>query len=646
MVTRLQPGDPTRIGRYRLLGQLGAGGMGRVLLGVGPDGRLVAIKQVHPHLVAEQDFLPRFRREVQASAKVSGAFTAAVIDFDVESESPWLASVFVPGVPLDRAVRQFGPLAPDRVRTLAVGLAAALRAIHAAGLIHRDLKPANVILAGDGPRVIDFGIARAVDERSELTHTGSIIGSPAFMSPEQAESRQLTPAADIFSLGAVLAMAASGRSPFGGASLPHTLYNIVHTEPDLSALPSEIRALVEPCLRKDPAARPAPAQILDFLGALPSTPRPWSAPIHDAIDGQARELAVLLSDPQATRIVGADQTIPPRPTGDFDRRMAQLLAVAEANDADRRRKRFLAGASVAVVAVIAAVAAGVIGLSGGSGNASTAADPLETVNLTKLRSIDACALMRQPLDAALGDWARPPTLSGWGGCQAEAGGHRFELALERIDGFRDTGRKVDGAPVLEDTAAGEDSCVRALLPAKFDPQFGIAVRVRGSSGKNAVCGHADRAIAHIAGQLAAGLPLLPDIRHSLARQDPCSAIDNAATKLNIGDGVVGTPEQLHSCKWIGGNTVTVSFDQQKRSEPVLRPIRIEVNPALTLYVDDQEMNAPTCTRQAPYRVLEDGTAEMITVRADNPAQPDYPWGRCVVAETVLRDVMSNLPAVK
>ncbi len=173
MVMQLQPGDPARIGRYRLLGQLGAGGMGRVLRGVGPDGRLVAVKQVHAHLVTESDFLPRFRREVRVSARVSGAFAAAVVDFDVESEEPWLASVFVPGVPLDKAVEQFGPLSTDQVRTLALGLASALHAIHEVGLIHRDLKPANVILAEDGPRVIDFGIARAVEGRSELTHTGS-----------------------------------------------------------------------------------------------------------------------------------------------------------------------------------------------------------------------------------------------------------------------------------------------------------------------------------------------------------------------------------------------------------------------------------------------------------------------------------------
>ncbi|MET8873434.1 serine/threonine-protein kinase [Nocardia sp. NPDC004604] len=264
MVTQLQPGDPARIGRYLLLGQLGAGGMGRVLLGVGPDGRLVAIKQVHAHLITEEDFLPRFRREVQTSARVSGAFTAAVIDFDIESETPWLASIFVPGVPLDKAVQDHGPLPSAQVRTLAVGLASALRAIHGVGLIHRDLKPANVILAEDGPRVIDFGIARAVEGRSELTHTGSIIGSPAFMSPEQAQSEALTPASDIFSLGAVLAMTAGGKSPFAGSSLPHTLYNIVHTQPDLSGLPPEVRHLVEPCLRKDPKTRPTPAEILDF----------------------------------------------------------------------------------------------------------------------------------------------------------------------------------------------------------------------------------------------------------------------------------------------------------------------------------------------------------------------------------------------
>jgi serine/threonine protein kinase len=190
--------------------------MGRVLLGAGPDGRLVAVKQVHDRYAADDGFRARFRREVGASRRVSGAYTAAVMDADVEAVTPWLASVFVVGPSLGAAVEAAGALPADAVHRLAVGLATALVEIHRTGLIHRDLKPENVLLAEDGVRVIDFGIARAAEEEAELTHTGGVIGSPAYMSPEQAEGRMLTPASDVFSLGSVLALALTGRSPSPG----------------------------------------------------------------------------------------------------------------------------------------------------------------------------------------------------------------------------------------------------------------------------------------------------------------------------------------------------------------------------------------------------------------------------------------------
>jgi serine/threonine protein kinase len=264
----LNPDEPRQVGRYRLVAALGEGGMGRVLLGVSPDGRLVAVKQVHPGFAHDDGFRSRFRREVQISRMVSGAYTAAVMDADPDAPTPWLASVFVAGPSLKEAVEAAGPLPPAAVRVLAVGLASALTDIHRAGLIHRDLKPSNVLLTDDGARVIDFGIARAAEGDSELTHTGSIIGSPGFMSPEQADGRPLTPASDVFSLGGLLAMAATGRAPFGGGSTPQVLYNVVHSRPDLGSLPPELRRLIEPCLAKDPAQRPTPAQILDFLGPV------------------------------------------------------------------------------------------------------------------------------------------------------------------------------------------------------------------------------------------------------------------------------------------------------------------------------------------------------------------------------------------
>ncbi|QKW08186.1 serine/threonine protein kinase [Streptomyces sp. NA04227] len=288
----LRTSDPATVGPYRLLAEIGRGGMGRVLLAAAPDGRLLAVKQVHARFAADEGFRARFRREVAATRKVSGAFTAAVLDADADAERPWLASVFVSGPALGGAVEQSGPLPVEAVRRLAAGLAAALTEIHRVGLIHRDLKPENVLLAEDGVRVIDFGIARAAEsaDATGLTGTGWVVGSPAFMSPEQAQGEEPTPASDVFSLGAVLAMAATGASPFEGTSVPQTLYQVVHSEPELSAVPAELLPVIEPCLAKDPGARPAPAEVLALVGALAPRQHPWPESVHRMISGRQAEI--------------------------------------------------------------------------------------------------------------------------------------------------------------------------------------------------------------------------------------------------------------------------------------------------------------------------------------------------------------------
>ncbi|MER6300089.1 serine/threonine-protein kinase [Kitasatospora sp. NPDC001539] len=304
---RRRASDPAEVGPYQVLAELGRGGMGRVLLGAGPDGRLVAVKQVHQRFAADAGFRARFRQEVGASRRVSGAYTAAVMDADVEASTPWLASVFVVGPSLGAAVEAAGPLSADAVHRLAVGLATALVEIHRAGVIHRDLKPENVLLAADGVRVIDFGIARAAGEDAELTRTGGVIGSPAYMSPEQAEGRPLTPASDVFSLGSVLALALTGRSPFAGASALQTLYNIVHAEPDLTGAPAATRPLLAACLAKDPAARPTPVRLLDLLGPVAPAGRQWPEAVHALIAAQRAQVDALLANPQAAAV--------PRPQG-------------------------------------------------------------------------------------------------------------------------------------------------------------------------------------------------------------------------------------------------------------------------------------------------------------------------------------------
>jgi serine/threonine protein kinase len=244
------------IGEYRLRAQLGAGGMGRVYLGLSPAGRAVAIKVVHPDLASDADFLRRFGQEVAAARAVSGIYTAPVVASGLNERPPWLATAFVPGPSLDQVVEENGPLPEQALWPLLAGLVEALQAIHACGVVHRDLKPANVLLATDGPRVIDFGIARAADGTS-LTAAGVVFGTPGFMSPEQAEGRGAGPESDVFALGCVVAYAAAGRGPFGTGTAAAILYRVVHSDPVLDGVPSRLRAVIAACLAKDPAARPS-----------------------------------------------------------------------------------------------------------------------------------------------------------------------------------------------------------------------------------------------------------------------------------------------------------------------------------------------------------------------------------------------------
>ena len=248
--------DPRVIGKYRLRAQLGAGGMGRVYLGLSPAGRAVAIKVVHPDLASDADFLRRFGQEVAAARAVSGIYTAPVVASGLDERPPWLATAFVPGPPLDQVVGENGPLPEQALWPLLGGLVEALQAIHACGVVHRDLKPANVLLATDGPRLIDFGIARAVDGTS-LTAAGVVFGTPGYMSPEQAEGRGAGPASDVFALGCVVVYAAAGTAPFGTGTAAAILYRVVHAEPVLDRVPPKLRAVIAGCLAKDPAARPS-----------------------------------------------------------------------------------------------------------------------------------------------------------------------------------------------------------------------------------------------------------------------------------------------------------------------------------------------------------------------------------------------------
>ncbi|MEU8708990.1 serine/threonine-protein kinase [Streptomyces sp. NPDC048565] len=275
MVERLDPSDPTHVGPYLLDGRLGAGGMGQVFLGTSPAGRKVAVKLIRPELAAAPQFRERFAHEVDAARRVGGFHTAQVVDADPEAPSPWLVTQYIPGPTLQQVVTAHGPLAPAAALRLGAGLAEGLAAIHRCGLVHRDLKPGNVILAEDGPRIIDFGVAHAADT-GPMTRTGQIVGTFAYASPEQIRSAPVSPASDVFSLGSVLTFAATGRGPFDASTVPAIVHRIVGEPPHLAGLVDgdSLHSLITACLDKDPALRPSAADILRQVSVTGPAPNP------------------------------------------------------------------------------------------------------------------------------------------------------------------------------------------------------------------------------------------------------------------------------------------------------------------------------------------------------------------------------------
>jgi len=380
----LQSEDPRRIGPYRLEERLGSGGMGRVFLGRSPGGRRVAIKVIRPELAEDADFRARFAREVSAARKVSGIFTSSVVDADLDGPMPWLATSYIAGPSLADAVAARGPLPERIVLRLAAGLAEGLSVIHAAGVVHRDLKPSNVLLADDGPRLIDFGISRSM-EAAALTQTGTVVGSPGFMSPEQTQGREVGPPSDIFSLGAVLTFAATGEGPFGHGTTVALLYRVVSSPPNTAGLPGVLRLLAEHCLAKDPRQRPSAAQLLAWLSEPSSAAYPPPAPAYPATELAAGPVAAPVPSPRH-----APERMPPAHaperilTGHAPERMPtasrpELRAVYDESAAHGRRPAgparrgwliAMAAAAVLISAGAGAIVAGKIGPGHGGSPAS------------------------------------------------------------------------------------------------------------------------------------------------------------------------------------------------------------------------------------------------------------------------------------
>lgn len=358
-VQPLSPGDPQTVGGYRLLARLGAGGMGVVYLGRTPGGRFVAVKLVHEHFGADARYRARFRREVAAARTVTGTFTAPVLDADPDAAVPWLVMEYLPGLSLRETVDTFGALPVPALRLLAAALAEALAGIHRAGLAHRDLKPGNIMLTASGPRLIDFGIARPLDATA-ITLPGTFLGTPGFMSPEQASGGLAGPAGDVFSLGAVLAYTATGRPPFDAPDRAATLERVRLARADLDGIKDRgLRTLVTACLRREPERRPSAAALLDRLGEPADSVygTGWlPAPLAEAIDRRAARSqpeprpATPVAAPEPEALHGETTAEPDAVTAD-----APDTPTTEPSRPPDRRKLLLAVAAVPV-AVGAAVA--------------------------------------------------------------------------------------------------------------------------------------------------------------------------------------------------------------------------------------------------------------------------------------------------
>ena len=347
--------DPEQIGGYVLAGRLGAGAMGQVYLGRSASGRLVAVKTIKIEFADEPGFRTRFAQEVAAARRVSGAFTAPVVAADPEADVPWLATAYVPAPALSALVRACGPLPVPAVRWLAAGCAEALESIHGAGLVHRDLKPSNVLVSPDGPRVIDFGVARAV-ERIQLTVTRGAVGTPAYMAPEQArDTRQATMASDVFSLGATMLFAATGHAPYQGETVMDVLVRLATEPPDLTGLPDDLAGIVRSCLERDPRKRPSPAAVLAHLA-------PGISP-----EGAGPELESSALPAPALALIAEyrrDPGPPDRPNGDaglssgtgddptFDSQPALSGPAGAPPRRSRRRRIYLAAGSAVAAAVL------------------------------------------------------------------------------------------------------------------------------------------------------------------------------------------------------------------------------------------------------------------------------------------------------
>ncbi|MFD3705485.1 serine/threonine-protein kinase [Nocardia sp. NPDC058658] len=537
--------DPELLGRYRILAVIGSGGMGRVFLGQAPDGRLVAVKQVHADLTGDSEFRARFEREVLASGRVTGAYTAGVVGHDVESEKPWLASEYIPGPSLQEVVNDFGRLTPSGLKLLAIGLAMALLEIHRTGLVHRDLTPSNVLLTNEGPRLIDFGIARALDDDISLTATGAVIGSPAYMSPEQAECGTLTTASDVFSAGAVLAMAATGLSPFAAGSTPQTLYNVLYVEPDTSAVPQPIRGIVDACLSKDPAERPTPSELLAAAQQLEVEPV-WPVRVRRRVAEYERDATAL----------AAGDTVP----------SAELSQKPQRDQRARGIRALVAVATVSVAILIGSMLVGI----GVPGNAVAMTDPPLVLTEREALLLDTCALVGPEVLGDFGTYRSTPRGVYESTCSVnmtDPAGQKLQLTMSigygwAFDTAVPTGSTIAWLPVRGTRKEGK-TCDRFV-----ETQAGSRLPLNmEASGLADSCPLAERALAAVIRRLAVNPPLRKVAAGSLQLVNACAIMDRDVNLRVVGDPAKKNPTGPSSCWATGANgEFHLNFHEQSRKD--------------------------------------------------------------------------------
>ncbi|EIF00490.1 serine/threonine-protein kinase [Saccharomonospora glauca] len=630
----LAPHDPHQVGPYRIVASLGEGGMGRVLLAAGSDGKPAAVKVVHASLARDAVFRERFRREVEACRLVSGAYTAPVLAADPDAPTPWLATLYVPGPSLRQVVAEHGPLPTPSLRRLAVGLVTALVDIHRAGLVHRDLKPSNVLLTHDGPRVIDFGIARAARDDVELTGTGAVIGSPEFMSPEQAHGRPLTPATDVFSLGSVLLFAAVGRGPFASTSAAQALYNVVHSEPDLAGVPEPMREVVAACLNKDPERRPTPHELLDRLVELDTTApgtAPWPHSVHETISAQ---------EAQATGVL----TAPPE-----DR-------------SGRRRRVVFAGAAAGVAVMGLVVSLALVGgdtLTGRASPAGTAPAALpgagvaeppdredsDPLSLARLRTVDPCeVLSNEP-----GLTAQPTVHMSR--CSYEHDDGRWiDLVLDDTvpvgptpsDEVEDT--EVGGlALVVDETSQGWCTAVAAL---PRHPELGIGVEVGPGPGNVVArpCTTARDLLAAALDRIRDDAPERAVVPGSFATVDPCELIEQAEISEMFSVTPTVVPDALHGCAWEVAGTLDVELAHG--TDPARLPDdweRTNLGEHTVYLQRDPQQGSPSCAVSWAHLPQEGTFTEVVTVRYRATGTGMPVEQACTATRSAAEHVLARLP---